>query len=211
MSRNNSPYEVIGGAPIAIYHAPVGTAFPTLDEDVDTNDWTLLGKNGDLNYDGGGGIEVGHPQSINKWRAYGEAGSRKAFRTDEDTTFKVMVVDLRLETLSIALNGNDVTEVAAGPGTVGYKKIGLSRGLDMDHRAYLVRLLASPYGDGDVDAWIGQYEFPRAIMTGSPTKKYMKGEPVGLELTFDSLVDETAADESERAGRLIFQTSEAGT
>jgi len=211
MARNNSPYEVIGGAPIAIYHAPVGTAFPTLDEDVDTNDWTLLGKNGDLNYDGGGGIEVGHPQSINKWRSYGEAGSRKAFRNDEDTTFKVMVVDLRLETLSLALNGNDVTEVAAGPGTVGYKKIGLSRGLDMDHRAYLIRLLASPYGDGDVDAWIGQYEFPRAIMTGSPTKKYMKGEPVGLELTFDSLVDEDATEESERAGRLIFQTSEAGT
>lgn len=204
---NTVPYEVIAAAPIAIYVAPVGTAFPDLDDDEgDFNvAWVKLGSNGDLNYDDGGGVAIDFPQSTTKWRALGESGSRKIFRTEEDCMVKVKVVDLTLEQLKYALNGNSVTTVAAGSGTKGYKKIGLSRGLEVATYAVLIRLLVSPYGAD----WIGQYEFPRAAQTGSPSTVYKKSEPAGLELQWDALVDPTASSEDERFGRLIFQHANA--
>lgn len=208
--RNTVPFEVIGGAAIQFYWAPVGTAFPSLDTDLVASPglWTLIGESGDLNYDGGGGIEVAHPQNMSKWRAYGESGVRKVFRQEEDLTFKVKVVDLTLETYSLALNGNVVTTVpSSGPGVSGYKKIGLARGLDVDTKAVLIRLLASPYGQD----WVGQYEFPRAAQTGSPVVQFMKAEPCGLELQWDSLVDNDATENDERLGRLLFQIEDAAT
>lgn len=206
---NPVPYEVIAAAPITLFEAATGTAFPTLDDAaVDfAADWTKVGSSGDLNYDDGSGVSIEHPQNINPWRSMGDSGSRKVFRQDEDLKVKVKVVDLTLEQYARAINGNSVTTVPAGVGTVGYKKIGLSRGLFVATKALLIRLLVSPYGE----EWIGQYEFPRAAQSGSPSVVFKKADPAGLELEWMSLVDPTASSEDERFGRLLWQDADATT
>jgi len=160
---NTVPYEVIAASPIALYTAAVGATFPTLDADPNPAVWTKIGLSGDLNYDDGAGVSIEHPQTLSPWRSLGDSGSRKIFRQDEDCKIKVKVVDLRLETYALAINNNSVVSVAAGMGTAGYKKIGLSRGLSVATKALLIRMLVSPYGV----EWIGQYEFPRAAQSGS--------------------------------------------
>lgn len=203
---NTVPYEVIAAAPIALYTADSDTAEPSLDIDPPIA-WTKLGLSGDLNYDDGAGVEISVPQNINPWRSLGDSGSRKVFRQDEDCKIKVKLVDMRLEGLSIALNNNAVTPVAAGVGTVGYKYIGLSRGLSVATKALLIRLLVSPYGA----EWIGQYYFPRAAQSGTPTMLWKKTDPVGLELEWMALVKPDAATPAEYFGRLSFGTADALT
>lgn len=205
---NTVPYEVIAAAPIALYTAVADTAKVSLDLDPDdVVAWTKVGVSGDLNYDDGAGVEISNPQNLNPWRSLGDSGSRKVFRQDEDCTIKVKVVDLRLETLSEALNGNAVTTVPPGMGTVGYKWIGLSRGLAVATKALLIRLLISPYGA----EWIGQYYFPRAAQSGKPTQLYKKTEPVGLELEWMALVKPDADTPAEYFGRLEFADADATT
>jgi hypothetical protein len=206
---NTVPYEVIAAAPIALYTHTAGTAKPSLDTAASAlviAGWSKVGISGDLSYDDGAGVSVEHPQNIVKWRSLGDSGSRKVFRQDEDCTVKVKVVDLRLETYALALNGNTVNTTPAGMGTVGYKSIGLSRGLSVNTKALLVRLLISPYGED----WIGQYYFPRVALVGTPTVQYMKTTPAGLELAFDALVDPDQA-EQERFGVLEFGTADSDT
>jgi hypothetical protein len=206
---NTVPFEVIAAAPIQLYTHTAGTAKPSLDTsaaNVVLAGWSKVGISGDLSYDDGAGVSIEHPQNVVKWRALGDSGARKVFRQDEDCTVKVKVVDLRLETYSLALNGNTVTPVNSGVGTVGYKKIGLSRGLSVNTKALLIRLLISPYGED----WIGQYYFPRVALVGTPTVQFMKTTPAGLELAFDALVDPDASAE-ERFGVLEFGTEDADT
>jgi hypothetical protein len=204
---NTVPFEVIAAAPITLYRAPVATSFPTLDTATPLSPWTKVGSSGDLNYDDGGGVVVEHPQNLSPWRALGDSGSRKVFRQDEDCKVKVKVVDLTLEQYTLALNGNSVTTVAPGVGTVGYRKIGLSRGLSVDTKALLLRILVSPYGA----LFIGQYQFPRCASTGSPSIVFKKTEPAGLDLEFMSLVDPNASSDDERFGTLLWQDLDATT
>ena len=203
---NTVPYEVLAAAPVALYTADADTAKPALDIDPPIA-WTKVGLSGDLNYDDGAGVEVSNPQNLNPWRSLGDSGSRKVFRQDEDCKIKVKVVDMRLETLSEALNGNTVSTVAAGVGTLGYKWIGLSRGLSVATKALLIRLLVSPYGA----EWIGQYYFPRAAQSGSPTQLWKKAEPVGVELEWMALVKPDASTPAEYFGRLEFADADALT
>lgn len=201
---NTVPYEVIA-APYVLWFADVGTTFPTLDETPGVS-WTKVGTSGDLNYDDGAGVTIQHSQTIVKWRATGDAGSRKAFRTEEDQIVKIKLVDVTLEQYALALNHNTVTDVAAGAGTVGYRHIGLSRGFTIATKALLIRGTASPYGA----TYIGQYEIPVAVQVGSPTVMLTKkGEPAGLDLEWHALVDPNAATEYVRFGRLLAQDAAA--
>jgi hypothetical protein len=208
MAKNFEPFEVIASAPIALYIADADTAAVALDDDIDEEvDWAKVGLSGDLNYDSGSGVKVEHPQSINKWRSMGDLGTRKVFRTEEDCIVRAKIMDLRLETYALAINGNDITTVAAGVGTVGYKRLGLSRGHTVNTKALIVRLLVSPYGE----EWIGQYYFPRVAIVGSPTVEYMKGDPAGLDFEFHALVKSDVENEQHRFGWLDFQHADANT
>jgi len=207
---NTVPYEVIAAAPITLYTHTADTAMPTLDTDaagVISAGWSKIGNSGDLSYDNGAGVSIEHAQNVSMWRALGDSGARKIFRQDEDCRIKVKVVDLRLETYALALNGNTVTTVPSGVGTVGYRKIGLTRGLTVNTKALLIRLLVSPYGAD----YIGQYYFPRVAIVGAPTVQYQKTDPAGLELQFDALINPDAASEFERFGVLVFGDAEADT
>lgn len=187
---NTVPFEVIA-APYSVYVAPVGTSFPAIDA-APANPWALVGTSGNLNYDDGAGVVVEHTQDVVEWRALGDGGTRKVFRTGEGQKVRLKLVDITLEQYAHALNGNTVTE------NPGERVIGLSRGFDVATYAVLVRSDQSPYqAEGN-----SQYEIPRAAQAGSPTVTYKKGEPAGLDLEWITLVDPNAATPDERFGRL---------
>jgi hypothetical protein len=192
------PYEVIA-APFVVWFAPVGEAFPLIDV-APAGNWLKVGTSGDLNYMDEG-VTVQHAQSIERWRSLGDTAPRKVFRTEEDLMIRLVLADITLEQYRHALNMNAVTTVAAGAGTAGYKKIGLSRGSAVAQRAILVRGGVSPYGDG----WNLQYEVPIAFQTGEPEVVYRKDEPAGLALEWTAIIDPSAASADERFGRLVAQ------
>jgi hypothetical protein len=199
MSTNSVPYEVIA-APFVVYYAPVGETFPLVDV-TPAGNWTKVGTSGELNYTDDGVI-VSHSQEIEEWYAGGDTGIRKVFRTKESQKVKFTLADMTLEQYRLALNMNAITTVAAGSGTAGYKKIGLSRGNDVAQRAILIRGDVSPYGDG----LKMQYELPIAFQTGTPEVVHgKKGTPAMLALEWTSIVDPNASTAFERYGRLVVQ------
>jgi hypothetical protein len=201
-----APYEILA-APFTMYLAPLGTAFPLIDA-TPAVDWVKVGTSGDLNY-GDEGVTVEHSQSIKLYRSLGNGGPRKAFIDEENLLIKLMLADVSLEQYKLALNSNAVTTVAAG-GEAGYKKIGLTRGATLVHRALLLRGRRSAYGDAGVLTldWNSQYEVPIAVQTGSPSAVWRRSDPVALALEWTALVDFNAATEAERFGRLVMQNAD---
>jgi hypothetical protein len=200
---NSEPYEIIA-APFTAWLAPVGTPFPDIDEDP-TAPWVKVGSSGDLNYLEDG-VKVSHAQSMNFFRALGDCGSRKVFRTSEDLKISLTLADLTLEAYSLALNDALIDETPASPGVAGVKKIGLSRGFGVATHALLVRGPSAYMENG-----ASQYEVPLAAQTGNPEPVFKKDTPAALALEWTALVDPDAEDDSERFGRLVVQTEEAAS
>ncbi len=191
------PYEIVA-APYTLWVAPVGTAFPLL-HIAPPAPWLKLGTNGDLSYSDEG-VSVTHSETIDVSRPAGATGPIKAWRNEEDFMIGVTLWDTSLEQYQLALNGNALSTTAAGAGTPGYKSIGLFKGREITAYALIARGL-SAYGDN----MVAQYEVPRCFQSGSPAPVYRKGNPAGLALRFQALVDPTAASPAERFGRLRMQ------
>lgn len=201
MPNNSLPYEIIA-APYDVFIAPVGTAFPVVDI-APPAPWTKVGSSGNLNYTDEG-VTVAHSQAIELFRALGDAGSRKAFRTEEDLMIRLQLADVTLEQYAHALNSNAVATTAPGAGTAGFKEIGLSRGFAIATVALLVKG-PSPYmEDGAM-----QFQVPRAAQTGNPEPVFRKGTPVALQLEWTALVDPNAVSELFRFGKLVAQHAAA--
>ncbi|MDF1778735.1 MAG: hypothetical protein P1V13_22155 [Rhizobiaceae bacterium] len=193
-----APYEIVA-APFTLWLAPVGEAFPAIDA-TPAGNWGMVGTSGDENYTEDG-VTVAHAQTIEKTRAAGTTGPRKAFRTEEDLMIRLTLMDMTLEHYKTAMNGNAVTTTAAGSGTAGTKKLGMRQGLNVTRLALLVRGDTSSYGDG----YKSQYEVPICYQSASPEPVFRKGQPAALALEFTALEDSSASSEDERFGRLIIQ------
>lgn len=191
------PYEIIG-APLTLWLAPVGEAFPLIDADPAGN-WIKIGTNGDRNYSEEG-VTVMHSQSISQARPAGSTGPVKAWRTDEDLMISLTLWDLTLEQYLYALNSAAVATTAAALGVAGFKEMGLSQGQDVQLYALLARGV-SPYGDG----FNAQYQLARCYQSANPNPQFTKGNPAGLELEFTALEDPAAATPAERFGKLVTQ------
>ena len=191
------PYEIIA-APFTLWLAPVGTAFPLIDAEP-AGTWIKIGTSGDENMSEEG-VTVAHSQTLTKVRPGGSIGARKAFREAEDLMISLTMWDMTLEQYALALNGNAVATTAAGSGTAGFKKIGLSQGEDVTLYALLARG-PSAYGA----AMTAQFEVPRCYQSGNASPVFRKGQPAGVALAFDALEDSSAASADERFGRLIAQ------
>lgn len=199
------PYEVVVAEPFTLFWAAIGTAFPSLNvADPTSVGWTRVGTSGNLNYEESG-IKVSSPQTIQKWRSMGDAAPRKHWRTEEDFMMGLELADFSLEQLRHGLNMNPVSVVAPGSGTVGYKKIGLSRGKHVAQVSLLCRGV-SAYGDG----MLAQYEIPYAFQTGSPEPVLgSKEKPIIVALEWSAVIDPNATSEDERFGRLLMQHAAA--
>lgn len=191
-----TPFEIIG-APLTLWVAPVGTAFPTIAAAPGAG-WTKVGSNGDRSYENGG-VTTTHAKTYNKVRTAGASGPIKAFLDEEDLMFAVTLLDLTLEQYQLALNGNTITTVAPASGQPGTKKIGLSEDVGRTKEyALLVRGL-SPYNE----ALAMQYQIPRCYQSGAPAPVFRKGVPAALALQFEALEDLAASSPQERFGSII--------
>lgn len=198
------PYEVLA-QPFTAWIAAVGTAFPGVDE-APGGSWTKIGTSGDLNYTEDG-VTVSPEQTIEKFRALGSTGPRKAWRTEEDLMISFTVADMTLEQVKAALNGNSITSTSPTTGVSGTKKIGLSRGLAVTSYALLLRGNGSAYGDD----YPSQFEVPACYHNGNPELVFSKGEATGVLMEFVALEDPDAASADERFGRLVMANTEPGT
>lgn len=201
---NGIPYEIIA-QPYTLYLADVGSVFPSLDEEPGVS-WLKVGTSGDRNYTEDG-VTIAHDEKDEIFRALGSTGPMKAFRAEEDLKISLMLADLTLEQYAIILNGNTITTTPPGSGTVGYKKIGLSKGLDVKQYALLARgPTASAYGNR-----MAQYEVPLCFQSAGQEVTFQKGTPAALALEFTALEDPNAASEDERFGRLLMENADAET
>ncbi|MDZ4306982.1 hypothetical protein [Allopontixanthobacter sp.] len=192
------PYEIIG-APLTVWIAPVGEAFPLINV-APAGNWVKLGTNGDRNYSNDG-VTVSHSKTYQKARPAGATGPIKAFLDEEDLMIRLVLWDITLEQYAYALNSNTVTTTAAGSGTAGFKKIGLSQSVGRTAEFALIARGLSPYDE----AMAAQYEVPRCYDSGSAEPVYRKGQPAGLALELTALEDLEAASEDERFGRFVAQ------
>lgn len=191
-----TPNEVIAG-PYEIWLAVVGSTFPRVDV-APSSPWALLGVSGDENYDEEG-VTVTHSQTLNPWRSAGAAAARKVFRSAEELSIKVKLVDLSPSTYAKVLNNATVTVTPPGASQAGESSFLLEQGLTVATFALLAKGM-SPGGD----AYSAQYEAPIVYQHGNPTPVFVKGAPAGLECIFMALRDDTVG-----FGRLRVQTAAA--
>lgn len=189
-------FNEIIGAPLTVWLAPVGTAFPTIGA-APAVAWIRLGTNGDRNYDNSG-VEVIHGKVYEKVRTAGASGPVKAFLTEEDLMFRLTMLDVTIEQYAYALNNNAVTTVAPGAGTPGHRSIGLSEDVGRTAEFALLARGLSPYDP----ALSMQFEVPRCYQSGAPNPVFRKGTPAGLQLTFEALENTLAATPQQRFGTL---------
>lgn len=198
------PFEIVS-APLTVWLAPVGTAFPTIDTQP-AAEWFKLGTNGDKNYDDDG-VTVSHEQSINTWRGAGSVGPVKAWRNEEELSIGFTLVDISPAQYAKVLNDATVTETAAATGTPGTAEFGLSQGAEIATFALLAR------GKSPVDENMSaQYQVKRCYQAENPEPVYTKGgdSPAGLEIGFAALEDLTdGVAERERFGKLVIGTAPA--
>lgn len=191
------PYEILG-APLSLWLAPVGTAFPLIDA-APSGSWNKVGTNQSRNTSGEG-VTVSHPRTFQKVRPAGATGPVKAFLDEEELIARLTLWDLTLEQYQTVLGSNTLGTTAAGVGTAGFKKIGLSHGTAVKEYALLARGV-SPYAE----TMAAQYEVPRCYPSSSPELVYRKAQPSGLLLEFTALEDLAASTPAERFGRIIAQ------
>lgn len=188
---DNAPFEVVS-APGSVYFAPVGTAFPDLDDDP-TATFTLLGTSGDKSITEAG-ITVRHRQTVetDAFRMLGTTGPVKAVRTAEDLEIEFTLADLSAIEYAQALDsGLAVTDTAPASGVPGNLNFPLIRGLAVAQQAILVQFDVSPEASAPSDDFKMQYEIPRAVQVGEPEVVYTKGAPAGLRFVFRAIEDPT--------------------
>lgn len=188
-------FEIIG-APLTVWVAPVGTAFPTIAA-APSGPWFRLGTNGDRNYDNSG-VQVQHGKSYNKVRTAGATGPVTAFLTEEDLMFRLTLLDVTIEQYAYALNNNTVTTTAPAAGQPGHRAIGLSEDVGRTAQFALLARGLSPYNP----ALNMQFEIPRCFQSGAPSPTFRKGEPAGLQLQFEALENPAAVNAQQRFGVL---------
>lgn len=190
-----SAYKILKGVG-KIYLAQVGTTFPTLDQDpAIVSGWTYVGPTAD-------GIDVAPDETINEFSSDQDIGSVDAIRSDEKVMLSANLFEATLENIGRVM-AQAVAVVAAGTGTVGYKKIGLSRGVDVTLSAILYRF-KSPYGP-----YPAQIEIPFGYISGKISLKWTKADKVVVPAEFHALIDPDATSDEEKFGRAKFGNAAA--
>lgn len=135
-----TPYEVLYGA-FKVYTAPEAEAFPAINASPAGN-WTLLGTNGDSNYDEEG-LTISPSHETAKFTPVSKTVHTKKWTVAEGFMAQLNLVDMTGEQLSKVFNFNSVTNTVGPP---AHKAFNLYRGPDISFKAVLLRADFSPYG-----------------------------------------------------------------
>ncbi len=184
-------------SPYDVYWAPVGEAFPAI-EDAPAGNWLVLGVSvaERTNEDG---VMVTMEQDFEEFRAAGTSAPIEASRVSESLIVSLTLHDLRPEMLRLVLNNNTISNTAAGGGAAGFDEIDLERGPGKPQDiALLVRGDSTQFATGNA-----QYQIPRCYASSSPEIVHTKGEAAGIEMEFRAL----RADATPFLGRLVSQDS----
>ena len=199
-----SQHPEIIAAPLTIWIAPVGTAFPEMTAEPGAP-WVMLGTNGARNYAGTGVVVEHQRQWTSPPPPAGATATNVVMLESEDMRLRVELLDLALEQYSFVLGSNEITATPRLPGVAGTRAIGLSIGAGNVPEFALLARGPSPY----VAGLLSQYQVPRCCEAGSPSLSRRKGIPAGLSIDLRVLPDPAATSEAERFGRLIAQDSTA--
>jgi hypothetical protein len=186
-----APYEIIA-APLTVYVAPVGTAFP-LTNAAPSGSWFKLGTLGSKSYDAKG-VTVTHNETIGSFTPAGGTAKRKVFRTDEEFLIDFDLADLTIEQYAKIMNDATVNVTAGPPAT---KDINLMQGLTVATFALLARGI-SPIADN----LPAQYQVPLAYENAQTKPVYSKGAATLLSVQYEALEDATLG-----FGKLMIQTA----
>lgn len=179
-----APFEVIA-APMTIYLAPVGTAFPDVGA-TPSGSWTLLGTNGSFNY-ADDGIKVSHEQTIVEFVPVGSTAAVKAFRTAETQKWSLTLVDVSAAHYAKILNNATVTTTSNGGGLAGSLNFELYQDYNVNNFACVLRGSDSAAGNN----FNTQYQLPKMYQSANPEPVWKKGDPVGLAIEWTALRDST--------------------
>lgn len=197
------PYEIIL-CPAEVYIAQEGETPPAIDA-VPGGNWVLLGVAGKRNQSTAG-VKLSHNETLAFHSTAGATGDVKAFRTKEEHFVEVTIEDLTLETYAKAMNMAGIREVAAASTVAGYKAFGGKQGFEVVTWALLVRIAASPYGDGLAMQWV----YPKVVENGNITITLdSEGSAAALALKYVALEDPNAASDAERFFVVTAQTAPA--
>lgn len=183
-----APFEIVAG-PIQAWIAPLGTAFPDVEE-APAVEWLLLGANGDKNI-AESGMTIRNSAEVNLVHALGTSMAVKAFRGNEAKEVEFDLMDWRLETISYAMGGpataaSNVTDTPAGAGTAGYRSLSLLHNFVIPTVAMLVRTGINPYGDD----FNSQFEYPKVVIPGDGVEfVFTKSDPVLTHIRAIALYD----------------------
>jgi hypothetical protein len=182
-----SPFEVIAG-PATVYLAPVGEAFPDIDE-APAGNWASLG-------DTEGGVQVTRPQPNTALRTDQHLAPVKFIRTEIDLQITFSIVELTLENLAKVLNGVAVTTNAGPPSR---RSMPIAADQDMQQYAMLIRF-DSPYFNGDA-----QWQIPRVVMTADPDMTYGREDKTVCTTEWMGVADPNAATHADWFGSIVAQ------
>ena len=177
-----APHEVVA-APLTLYVAPVGTAFPDIDDLPSTFDaaWILIGAEGDRNY-GENGVTVSHAETVADFTPAGSTMPTKRFRTAEDFLIKLDLVDLSPTGYALAMNDAVITTVNPITGVPGKKSFSLFRGDQVASFAVYCRGMSTI--DNDLNL---EYLFSKAFMSVNGDVIWNKGVPARLPLEVQAI------------------------
>lgn len=167
-----APYEIVIG-PAEVYVAPVGEAFPDIDE-APAGNWLLVGLAGADNYSEDGVI-IRRQVSNTLVRPLGSTVPVKAAITETGFEVEFTVMDLSPEAMQLAFGGDedDITSTVASSGVAGNDVFDIVTDPVPIHKAVLVRCNQSSFGNG----FNTQFEVFSAFQTGSAEGTFSKSDP----------------------------------
>lgn len=164
-----APHEVVA-APLTLFLADVGTDFPDVADAVADFDaaWTMLGTEGDANYDDKG-VTVSHNETTSDWTPAGRTMPSKRFRTGESFEITLDLVDISPTMYALVMNSAALTVEG------NQSWFDLFRGDQVNSFAVVARGMSS------VDNALNlQYEFSNAYVSVDGNVVYKKGDPAAL-------------------------------
>lgn len=169
-----APHEIVA-APLTVYLADIGTAFPNVDV-APAGDWEILGTEGDRNYDEEG-VTVSHAEEVLDFKPAGSTMPVKRFRTGETLEIKLNLADVSpdmyakvMNDAAVTIGGND-------------KSFSLFRGDQVNSFAILARGMSGV--DNDLNA---QFEIPKAFVSVNGEVKWNKGSVAVLPISILAVV-----------------------